>query len=136
MQQIKKTRNSSTIFIADIGMKKSIYCEPLESWDLYFYAQPKSFQFNPWSMCTNIFCVVFSSIMGKSYSKNDKIDSSGTVNNNIVLTSTDIVNVYSEELLYCLLVLIGLKVYEILMVMYLKHRRHWKKTYMNRENPA
>lgn len=72
--------------------------------------------------------------MGKGQSK--EIDSTGTVNNNVILTNT--VNVYSQELVYLLAVLVALKILEIMIFMYLKHKRHLKMDYMNRggSNPA
>lgn len=74
--------------------------------------------------------------MGKSNSKEEKIESSGTVNNNVILTQEDTINIYSRELVYLLAALIALKVFEIIMVIYYKHRRHLKKMYQSRENTA
>lgn len=68
--------------------------------------------------------------MGKNQSK--KIESTGTVNNNVILTNTDTVNVYSQELVFLMAALVALKILEIIIFMYLKHKRHLKKDYMNR----
>lgn len=100
----------------------------------YYLCNTKKLQVKIWLSLFDLLQLL--SIMGTKNSKQEKIDSSGTVNNNVILTNTDIVNVYSQELVYLMAVLIGLKVFEIIMFMYLKHRRHWKKTYINRGNPA
>lgn len=74
--------------------------------------------------------------MGKSLSKQEKISSSGTVNNNVILTNTDTINVYSQEQTYLLAALVAMTLFQIVVFLYLKHRKHLKNTYMGRTNPA
>lgn len=77
--------------------------------------------------------------MGKWFSKEEsvrKVDSTGAINNNINLGGNDRINVYSEELVYIATGTFILKLIEILIFIYLKHKRNLKKTYQNRDSPA
>lgn len=70
--------------------------------------------------------------MGKTESKEEKIEISGAVNNNVILTNTDTVNVYSKELVYLVAGMLFMQVVQFLALIYLKHKRHLKKVYTNR----
>lgn len=71
-------------------------------------------------------------IMRTKNSKTDEINSTGTVNNNVIVNDT--VNIYSKEIVYLLIAILALKMFEIVIFIYFKHRRHLKKVYESRNN--
>lgn len=66
----------------------------------------------------------------KSKTVNKDVDSNGAINNNIVLKNTDVMNVSVEsEIVILLSIICGIKILEVLLFLYYKHRRGLKKTY-------
>lgn len=79
--------------------------------------------------------------MGKGASKhveNKQVDSTGAVNNNVVITGvTDTVEVENEVLItiaYLLYVIVALKVIELLYYAFREYKKSLKKRYIN--NPS
>lgn len=64
-----------------------------------------------------------------------EVDATGTVNNNIVLKNTDTMNVSTDFEMFILIAIIcGIKILELLLFIYFKHRRGLKKTYISNKN--
>lgn len=65
----------------------------------------------------------------------NRIDSSGVVNTNIILKNTDTLNVHNNEIIWILFAILVIKLLEMLLFVYYKHRRGLKKQYSkNSEN--
>lgn len=69
--------------------------------------------------------------MGTTTSK--EVDSTGPVNNNIILDTTSTINMHSFEMVIMLAIICVIKVLEIVLFIYFKHRRGLKKTYEKRD---
>lgn len=76
----------------------------------------------------------FEDVMGSSQSKKD-VESTGTVNNNVVLKTSEI-DFYSAEIAVLFLILVVIQALYLLVTVYQMHKRNLRKTYNNRENPA
>lgn len=63
--------------------------------------------------------------MGKSNSKPVSIDSAGQINNNVIIE--DEVHITNKEAMILIYIMLALKVFEILYVLYRDHRRSIKK---------
>lgn len=70
--------------------------------------------------------------MGTSNSKEEEIDTAGSVNNNIIIK--DAVTVQSQEIMYLLIAGLVVKAIELLIFIYLKHRKHLRNKYSNNNN--
>lgn len=73
--------------------------------------------------------------MGGSSSTEEQkeVDATGTINNNIILKNTDNMNVESTQIGTFILIAIicGIKILELLLFIYFKHRRGLKKSYIS-----
>lgn len=73
--------------------------------------------------------------MGGSSSTEEQkeVDATGTINNNIILKNTDNMNVESTQFGTFILIAIicGIKILELLLFIYFKHRRGLKKSYIS-----
>lgn len=74
--------------------------------------------------------------MGGSSSTEEQkeVDATGTINNNIVLKNTDTMNVVEStqfNTLILVAVICGIKILELLLFIYFKHRRGLKKSYIS-----
>lgn len=73
--------------------------------------------------------------MGGSSSTEEQkeVDATGTINNNIILKNTDHMNVESTQFGTFILIAIicGIKILELLLFIYFKHRRGLKKSYIS-----
>lgn len=76
--------------------------------------------------------------MGGSSSTEEQkeVDATGTINNNIVLKNTDTWNASSNQFETFILIAIicGIKILELLLFIYFKHRRGLKKSYISSKN--
>lgn len=74
--------------------------------------------------------------MGGSGSSEEKktVDSSGTVNNNVVIS--DPVEFYNKEIVCILWIILALKIMELILFFYREHRRGLKKKYVTPKQPA
>lgn len=63
--------------------------------------------------------------MGSSKSKETTIESSGPINNNVIID--DHIQITNKEAMVLIYVLIGLKLFEIFYILYRDHRRAIKK---------
>lgn len=72
--------------------------------------------------------------MGSSKSKETSIDSTGLINNNIMVE--DHVQITNKTALTLIYILIGLRVFEILYIVYRDHRRSIQKVAKRKGNNA
>lgn len=71
--------------------------------------------------------------MGSTQTKDEQktVDTTGQVNNNVVIQET--VDVYSSEIVLLLSVIVVLKLIEFLCYVYMQHARKMKKKYSGNE---
>lgn len=72
--------------------------------------------------------------MGKSQSK--KIDSAGTVNNNVIVANTEPVEVRHNELVYLCAAMLVVQIIQVLLFIHARYKRGLKRTYTDRANTA
>lgn len=65
--------------------------------------------------------------MGTTTSK--EVDSTGPVNNNIILDTTSTINTHSFEIVIMLAIVCAIKILELILFIYFKHRRGLKKSF-------
>lgn len=69
--------------------------------------------------------------MGTTTSK--EVDSTGPVNNNIILDTTSTINMHSFEMVVMLAIICAIKILELILFIYFKHRRGLKKGFERRD---
>lgn len=69
--------------------------------------------------------------MGTTTSK--EVDSTGPVNNNIILDTTSTINMHSFEMVIMLAIICAIKILEVVLFIYFKHRRGLKKSFERRD---
>lgn len=74
--------------------------------------------------------------MGSSESREEKktVDSTGTVNNNVVVNGE--VDIYSTEIVILLGIICALKVIEFIYFIYQRHYKNIKKRFINGQPPV
>lgn len=70
--------------------------------------------------------------MGSGQSNEKKTaDNAGTVNNNLILSADERIDVYSTELVLLIAVLVILRIIEFTYFVYRTHKKNLKKKYLN-----
>lgn len=67
-----------------------------------------------------------------THTENKNVDSTGAINNNIVLKKDDKINIVNFEIVVLLTIICVIKIVELACYIYYKHRRGLKKAYGNK----